>query len=218
VEPVLHVVSDRHRHTLPLPEALALAAQGGAHVLQIREKKAPAAEVYDLCLEVRARCEEAGVRPKLFVNDRIDIAIAIGADGVHLAAKSLPVAVVRRIAKESGWPGVIGCSVHSLEEAVAAEAAGADYVTFGHVYASESHPGVPPRGVYALRRVVEAVNIPVIAIGGIDHTNVSAVLATGCRGVAVIGAVLNQPDPRAAAARIVAQMRAERGRPDEPGI
>ncbi|MCL6517643.1 thiamine phosphate synthase, partial [Alicyclobacillus sp.] len=193
MNPVLHVISDRQRHALPLPEALTQAALGGADVLQIREKKAPAAEVYALCLEVRERCQAAGVRPQLFVNDRIDVAIALEADGVHLAAKSLPVAVARGLAERSGWKGVIGCSVHSLEEAIAAEASGADYVTFGHVFASESHPGVPPRGLYALRRVVEAVRIPVIAIGGIDPANVAAVLATGCHGVAVIGAVINQP-------------------------
>ncbi|MBX5437828.1 MAG: thiamine phosphate synthase [Alicyclobacillaceae bacterium] len=196
---VLHVLSDRSRHRLPLLSALTEAARGGADVIQVREKRAPAADVYQFCEDLRKSCQAAGLAVQLFVNDRLDVAMAAAADGVHLAAKSLPVAVARKVCRQTGWQGLIGCSVHSLEEALAAEQAGADYVTFGHVYASESHPGLPPRGVRELARIVDALHIPVVAIGGITAANAEPVLQTGCSGIAVIGAVLDQDDPCAAA-------------------
>ncbi|WP_284285927.1 thiamine phosphate synthase [Alicyclobacillus fastidiosus] len=158
-------------------------------------KKAPASETYGLVRELQQICTEERLSSRIFVNDRVDIALSTDVAGVHLAAKSLPIPAVAQLRRQTGWHGLIGCSVHALDEAIRAERAGADYVTFGHVFASESHPGLPPRGLYALRRVAEALSIPVIAIGGIDKTNVGAVLETGCSGVAVIGSVLNAEDP-----------------------
>jgi thiamine-phosphate pyrophosphorylase len=96
----------------------------------------------------------------------------------------------------------VGRSVHSLAEAVTAADAGADYVTFGHVYPTTTHPGLPPRGLEALHTIVQAVDVPVIAIGGITVDNLADVLATGCAGVAVISAILSNPDPRCASARL----------------
>lgn len=195
---VLHVISDRNRHRLPILDALVQAAKGGADVLQIRDKKAPAAETYALVGQLQQRLYTAEIAPDLLVNDRTDIAIAADLTGVHLAAKSLPIAVVAMLRDRAGWSGSIGCSVHSFDEAVEAQHAGADYVTFGHIFTSESHPGVPPRGLRELRRIVDALSIPVMAIGGIDQTNVGAVLDTGCSGIAVIGAVLDTDNPLAA--------------------
>ncbi|SIS52590.1 thiamine phosphate synthase [Alicyclobacillus vulcanalis] len=200
---VLHVLSDRSRQAaVPLEEALWLAAEGGADVLQVREKKAPALAVYEMTRSLLSRIRDGGLATSVLVNDRVDVALAAGANGVHLAAKSLPVGAVRDLLAAVQKPLVIGCSVHSLEEALAAEAAGADYVTFGHVFPTASHPGLPPKGVRELARVVEALSIPVVAIGGIDAANVAEVLAAGASGVAVIGAVVESPDPRGAAARI----------------
>ncbi|MCL6632678.1 MAG: thiamine phosphate synthase [Alicyclobacillus herbarius] len=213
---VLHVVSDRQRTRLPLHESLLQSVEGGADVIQWREKKAPAAQSYQECSAFLQAMADAGQQAALFVNDRLDVAMAVGALGVHLAAKSLPVAVARRVADRAQWPGLIGCSVHSFEAAVAAAQAGADYITFGHIFASESHPGLPPRGVGELRRIVEAVSIPVIAIGGIDHTNVDVVLATGCSGVAVIGAVIGHPNPRQAARQLKQAMARSPVQPKHP--
>jgi thiamine-phosphate diphosphorylase len=192
---VLHVISDRTRHRTPLLEALLLAAEGGADVIQIREKKAPVSETYSFVTELLENLMIKQVSPAVFVNDRVDVALAANVSGVHLAAKSLPIPVVDQLRRRANWFGQIGCSVHSLEEAIAAEQSGADYVTFGHIYASESHPGLPPRGLPALRRVVDALSIPVIAIGGIDRFNLASVLETHCSGVAVIGSVLNATSP-----------------------
>lgn len=194
---VLHVISDRIRHRLPLLEALVESAKGGADVIQVREKKAPASETYALVRQLQRSLSKHGLASDIFVNDRVDIAMAASLSGVHLAAKSLPIPVATQLRNQVEWSGYIGCSVHTLDEAMAAEQAGADYVTFGHIFASDSHPGLPPQGLHALRRVVEALTIPVVAIGGIDHTNVDTVLSTACSGIAVIGAVLNADSPLA---------------------
>lgn len=203
---VLHVISDRRRHRLPLFEALVESARGGADVIQVREKKAPAAETYILVQQLQQAISKHQLQTQTFVNDRADIAMAADIGGVHLAAKSLPIPVIVQLRRHTDWSGRIGCSVHTLEEAMRAQADGADYVTFGHIFASESHPGVPPRGLSALRRVVDSLSIPVIGIGGIDRRNVAAVLATGCSGIAVIGAVLDSEQPFEATKSLKAEM------------
>ncbi|GMA56755.1 thiamine-phosphate synthase [Alicyclobacillus sacchari] len=182
----------------------------------MRDKKVPASVTYDLVGELRASLAVRACHPQLFVNDRVDIAIAADLDGVHLAAKSLPVDTVHALRKRLDLTFAVGCSVHASDEAVAAERAGADYVTFGHVFPSASHPGLPPQGLRALERVVEAVSIPVIAIGGIDERNVREVLATGCSGIAVIGAVLAADRPRDAASRLKDAMASANVNPKVP--
>lgn len=192
---VLHVISDRHRHRLPLLDCLIEAIRAEADVIQIREKKAPALETYEFIVQLQRILLEQQLQTRIFLNDRLDLAMALQLSGVHLARKSLPIDAARQLCHQIGWYGVIGCSVHSIEEAEQAEQLGVDYVTFGHVYDSESHPGVPSRGVYALHRVVEKLSIPVVAIGGIAAYNLLPVLETGCSGVAVIGAVLDAKNP-----------------------
>lgn len=215
---VLHIISDKQRHHLPLVDALVESALGGADVLQIRDKKSPAAETFELSQTVLTRCRQKNLKPKVLINDRVDIALALPADGVHLAGKSLPASVVRQLRDRASWNGIIGCSIHSFDEALEAAAAGVDYITFGHIYASESHRDVAPRGLRALARIVEAVPLPVIAIGGIDASNVLPVLETGVSGVAVIGAVLGSPDPRRAALTIKEQMLKSSSKPLHPFV
>jgi thiamine-phosphate pyrophosphorylase len=168
--------------------------------VQLRDKSASAAalmvQARELLSVTRAGRREAAY---LSINDRLDVALASGADGVHLAGQSLPVdTAVELVAGRA----LVGRSVHALDEAVSVARAGADYVTFGHVFPTSSHPGLPPRGLDQLRAIVDAVDIPVLAIGGITVENLDAVLATGCAGVAVISAILSSPDPRDAAARL----------------
>jgi len=203
---VLHVVSDRNRNDIPLEEALIAAALGGADVLQIREKKAPAMKVRETCERVQKACTELGISPLLMVNDRVDVAMSIPTAGVHLAAQSLPLHTVLTMRRQFHWNGLVGLSVHSVEEAQAAALLGADYVTYGHIFASESHTGQTPRGLHALERLVAAIDIPVIAIGGIDARQVGPVLETGCAGIAVIGAIIGQPDVTAATLWLKEQM------------
>ncbi len=190
---------------------LAAALRGGVDALQVREKSAAAVEVWQLTLAAARLARRHGAL--VLVNDRVDVAVATAAHGVHLAARSLPPEVARSLLR----PGqLVGCSVHSVEEAVAAARAGADYVTFGHVYDTSSKPGLPPRGVSELARVVEAVPIPVLAIGGINADNVARVLATGCAGIAVISAIQGEAEPEEAARRLRAALDATPYQPRHP--
>lgn len=203
---------DHHRHLQLITEATSLltddglgrvvAAMGaGVDSVQIRERKATARHLLEAARRLLIPASEYGT--VITINDRVDVALALlpacratssGAFvsiGVHLGGHSLPVALVR-----SHLPlPLVGVSVHSLEEARNATHDGANYLTFGHVYPSNSHPGVPPRGVGQLAQVVAEVEIPVFAIGGIDVHNVHDVRATGCAGIAVISAIMKAPDP-----------------------
>lgn len=191
---VLHVVTDALESRLPLAAALRAVAGAGADAIQVREKGRPAQALLE-----GTRAALVSGCPCVLVNDRVDVALAAGAAGVHLPARGLPVALARSLLpRAQGW--WLGVSVHAVEDAVAAARDGADYVTFGHVFQTESKPGLPPQGVAALRRVVAAAPLPVLAIGGIAPANVGAILETGCAGVAVIRAVLGAPDPGAAVA------------------
>ena len=133
--------------------------------------------------------------PVLFVNDRADVALAAGVRGVHLGARSLPVAVVRRLLPEAS----IGYSAHSAAESARAEAEGANFVFAGSIYPTASHPGAPAAGVAFLRKCAAACRIPVLAIGGVTAERVAEVREAGAYGVAVISAVWDAPDPVQAA-------------------
>jgi thiazole tautomerase (transcriptional regulator TenI) len=175
-----------------LGEAAAIAGslpQGLADALFIREKHRGAREVAEWYDTLRRSAPDLPV----FINDRLDAAAAVGAPGVQLGYSSLPPQAARRILA----PGTrIGVSVHSPEEAAAVSLEGAaDYVLFGHIYATASKAGLAPRGPEALRKVVAASAIPVIAIGGIGPEHVHEVLATGCAGIAVLSGVLLYTTP-----------------------
>ena len=197
----LHLVTEPRYRSAELIEAVAQAAEGGVDWVQLRDKSASALAMHTQASQLMGVLRPSGAY--LSVNDRLDVALAAGAHGVHLAGQSLPVEAA--VALAAGRL-LVGRSVHSLPEARAAAAAGADYVTFGHVFPTTSHPGLPPRGLSELREIVRAVDVPVLAIGGITVNNLPAVLATGCAGIAVISAILAQPDPRAAAARLRAAL------------
>src|SRR5438105_2544942 len=177
--------------------AVALALDGGVDWIQLRDKSASAAALFAQARQLRAITKPHNAN--LAINDRLDVALAVHADGVHLAGQSLPVAEAVRIA--SGRL-LVGRSVHGLDEATQAAEEGAEYLTFGHVFPTTTHPGVPPRGLAELEAIVNKVEVPVLAIGGITADNLDAVLATGCAGVAVISAILSDAEPSRAAARL----------------
>ncbi|WP_232463329.1 thiamine phosphate synthase [Tumebacillus avium] len=204
----LHVITDGIRQVEELKTIVRLAVQGGADVIQLRYKSAPALDLFRLGAEIHPLIQQEGGR--LLINDRADVALALDAGGVHLAAKSLPIASARPLFLPEKW---IGCSVHSVEEALDAQEQGATYITYGHIFATGSKPGLPPRGLDALRKVVEAVEIPVLAIGGITTDNIEDVLATGAAGIAVISAVMADGDPKRAALALREKMDASAHRP-----
>jgi thiazole tautomerase (transcriptional regulator TenI) len=170
--------------------SLSDEAIGAFDVLHIREKHRPAREQTEWFRALRTLLPDKAI----FINDRLDAAWAVHADGVQLAWHSLPPEQARLLLPIIS---VIGCSVHSPEEALAAQLGGADYVLFGHVYQTTSKEGLPARGLAALQETVQAVSIPVIAIGGITANRVPDVLNTGCAGVAVMSAFFEAPDATA---------------------
>jgi len=169
------------------------ALAGGADCVQLRDKSASAGAMLQQARALRDLTRAHGAW--LSINDRLDVALAVGAEGVHLAAQSLPVA--EAVAVAAGRL-LVGRSVHSLAEARAAAADGADYITFGHIFPSTSKPGEAPRGLQQLAEVVQGVDVPVMAIGGITSANLESVLAAGAAGVAVISAILSAPEPQSA--------------------
>jgi thiamine-phosphate pyrophosphorylase len=176
------------------------ALSAGAPSIQLRAKEATARELTAMVQVLLPSVRAAG--SLLFVNDRLDVALAAGADGVHLGPDDLPVRDVRSTVADDF---IVGYSTDDPEEAAQAQADGADYLGSGTVYATtnKSDPG-EVIGVEGLRRVVEAVSIPVVGIGGITPDRAEAVAETGASGIAVIGAVMSAADPGDAVRRLMA--------------
>lgn len=197
----LYVVTDRHQTAGRALEAVVeAAARGGAGAIQLREKDLSARDLYALGARLQAVLAPYSV--PLLINDRLDVALALDAAGVHLAGHSLATAAARRVL---GAHRLLGVSTHSVEEARQAAAEGADFVVFGPVFETPSKLAYgPPQGLQHLATVVRQVPIPVLGIGGIDVTNLPQVLQTGAYGVAMIRAVLAAPDP----CRATQQLRA----------
>jgi len=173
-------------------DLLAAALAGGVDVVQLREKDATEDEVLCAAGTFRARCDEAGA---LFVlNDRPDLAVAAGADGVHLGQDDLPVDEARSIV---GDDRLIGRSTHSAEQIDAAT--GVDYVAVGPVHATPTKPGRPAVGLDPVRHAAAHARVPFFAIGGIDPGNVDGAIAAGARRVVVVRAIAEAADPEAAA-------------------
>lgn len=188
----LYLITDRHqtagRNLLAVVE---VALEGGVRAVQLREKDLPPRELLELARAMRDLTSRYGA--KLLVNDRVDIALAAGADGVHLGEASIPTDVARQLL----GPGrLIGVSCHSREGALTAERSGADFITFGPVFPTPSKAAYgAPVGVARLAETVAHLGIPVFALGGIKRENTPAALAAGVAGVALISAVIAAGNP-----------------------
>jgi thiamine-phosphate pyrophosphorylase len=191
----LHLLTDVVLQSRFSHEDLArLGIAGGADTIQLREKGGSTRRMIEVAKRIAAVCRQAGV--PLIVNDRIDVAIAAEADGVHLGQSDFPIPMARELL---GQDKLIGGSAATLEEARICLAEGADYVGFGPVYATGSKADAGPvSGPKALNQVVETIPLPVIAIGGITAENVAEVMKAGAHGIAVISAVCCQIDPEGA--------------------
>jgi thiamine-phosphate pyrophosphorylase len=173
---------------------LEQALDGGVRAVQLREKDLDGKKLFDLAEKARDLC--ARYRAAFFINDRIDVARAVDADGVQLGQTSLPIAVARELL---GPTAAIGASTHSLKEALDAERQGADFVLFGPVYFTPSKAVFgAPQGLAALKKIVENIALPVYAIGGIKPENVREVMDVGVCGIALISAIMAALDPKTA--------------------
>ena len=191
----LHVITDttiqsRFTHA----ELAEMAIEGGADTIQFRQKDGSTRELVESAKTVQAVCAAHGV--SLIVNDRADIALAVGAGGAHFGQNDLPIAIGRRILSPDM---IIGASARTEEKILEAISAGADYIGFGPIYQTSSKPDAEmPKGLDALRRMSEIAQCPVIAIGGIMAETAYQVIRAGAHGIAVISAVCGQADPAAA--------------------
>ena len=192
----LYLITDRKVATKPLPEAVRQALEGGVRCVQLREKDLPIRELLALAQELRSITREFGA--KLIINDRVDVAVAVEADGVHLGTKSMPPQGARKIVRKSM---LIGVSTHLLDEAKAAQDGGADFITFGPIFdtPSKAQYGLPV-GVKSIRCIKNEVSIPIYAIGGIKSGNILQAMSAGADGIAVISAIMTADDIRKTAA------------------
>lgn len=184
----LYQITDRKlfRNTDEMISVIEVALDAGLKALQMREKDLSDMDAFDLASRLRILTQR--YKAKLFINERVDIALCSGADGVHLGFSGMPLEAARRVA---GDRLMIGVSTHSIEQAKSAEAEGADFITFGPVYATPSKLKYgPPVGIAALKAAAECVKIPVFALGSVDSGNIDEVKRSGAYGAAVIRAGL----------------------------
>lgn len=191
----LFMITDPDASTRDVSVHMRAAIRGGATHLVVRRPKASAASLYAIATEF-CPTFRSGADWSLIVHDRIDVALTMHAQGAHLGRGGLPIGPAKGLL---GRDRVLGTSVHNSGQANSAVLELSDYIMFGHVFDSESHPGQPGCGLDALREVCELVPIPVIAVGGITPERVDEVLAAGAAGVAVIRAISRAPDPELAA-------------------
>lgn len=202
--PRLHVLTDPVGDRRAV-EVVAAALEAGARCIQVRAKRLSDRDHLAFAVEVVARCREVGA--VCLVNDRVDIALASGADGVHLGADDLPIADARAVA---GDRLVIGGTARDPVTAAAAVAAGADYLGAGPLYTTTTKEGLPdPIGHDTLAAIARTVPVPVLGISGITAERVPEVLATGAHGVAVTAAVTDAADPGSATAALLARLPEE---------
>lgn len=192
----LYLVTDRMRmSTRTLGEAVEQAVIGGCTLVQLREKEIPASDFYMLALEIKKITDRYGI--PLIINDRIDIAMAAGAAGVHIGQQDIPADIARKVI---GKDMLLGVSVGSVAEAIDAVKAGADYLGVGAMFPTGTKPDAGFVSMEELGRIRKAVDIPIVVIGGINRENAMLFRPMGVDGLAVVSAVIAQPDIKASAA------------------
>ena len=192
----LYLVTDRGlargRSTLEIVKA---AVSGGVTCIQLREKDCSTLDFIEQALAVKD-CLGARQIP-LIINDRLDVALAVGADGVHLGQSDMPLEMAQKIA---GPSMLIGISAESLQDAIEAENGGADYLGVSPIYATPTKTDTaPPLGLQGLREIKNRVKIPLVGIGGLNNSNAAEVIRNGADGVAVVSAIVAAEDPETAA-------------------
>lgn len=193
----LYLVTDPKLSGGDLPGKVEAAIQGGVTLVQLREKTADSRQFLETALRVREVTDRYGI--PLIINDRIDIALACNAAGVHLGQQDIPCKIAREIL---GPDKLIGVTAKTVEQAIQAERDGADYLGCGALFPSGAKPEAQPMTLSTLSEILASVHIPVTAIGGINAENVHLPVEAGANGVAVVSAILGQPDVSAAARKL----------------
>ncbi|SES64076.1 thiamine-phosphate diphosphorylase [Natronincola peptidivorans] len=196
----LYLITDRHLvGTKDFFDSIAKALEGGVTLLQVREKDISSKEFYDISLKLKKIAHAYNV--PLIINDRLDIALAVDADGLHIGQSDLPIDVVRKILGESK---ILGYSVSTIQEALYGQRMAADYLGAGAVFSTDSKADAGEAiGLEGLKKIVAAVSIPVVGIGGISISNINKVKSTGADGISLISAILSQEDTCKAAKELI---------------
>lgn len=192
------IIQNKYSHL----DIARFAIVGGADMIQFRDKRMSTGDLLETALKIRSLCKRNKVM--FIVNDRVDIALLSDADGVHLGSEDIPISEARKLL---GQRKIIGRTAHNIDEAVRAEKDGADYLGYGHIFATISKiKTTPPVGLIELNKVCKIIKIPILAVGGIDPSNARSVISTGVHGIAVIGAVVKSSDPTEAVKKLKEQI------------
>jgi len=187
----LYLVTDNSDDVEKFLNTIEEAIKGGTTVVQIREKTADTLDFYNLALKVKDITAKYDV--PLIINDRVDIALAIDADGVHVGQSDMPCEVTRKLIGEDK---ILGVSAATIDEAIKAEKDGADYIGTGAVFPTKTKSDAPSVTKQELKEIVESIDIPVVAIGGITLENASQLTDTGIKGLSVVSAIMSSENPK----------------------
>lgn len=194
----LYLVTDKSDDVEKFLKTIEEAIKGGVSVVQIREKTAETLDFYNLALKVKEITTKYNV--PLIINDRVDIALAIDADGVHVGQSDMPCEVTRKLI---GIDKILGVSAATITEAKKAQKDGADYIGTGAVFPTATKDDAPSITKQNLKEIVESIDIPVVAIGGINNDNASELTDTGIAGLSVVSAIMSADDPKKASEELL---------------
>ena len=194
----LYLVTDKSDDVEKFLKTREDAIKGGVSVVQIREKTAETLDFYNLALKVKEITTKYNV--PLIINDRVDIALAIDADGVHVGQSDMPCEVTRKLI---GTDKILGVSAATITEAKKAQKDGADYIGTGAVFPTATKDDAPSITKQNLKEIVESIDIPVVAIGGINNDNASELTDTGIAGLSVVSAIMSADDPKKASEELL---------------
>ena len=198
----LYLVTDRSgMGECEFESKIRSAVEGGCTMVQLREKNVNSYLIYQRALSIKKITDEYHI--PLIINDRLDIMLAVGADGVHLGQQDIPVKIARKLI---GKDKIIGVSAHCPEEAEKAEQDGADYLGVGAIFPTETKKDIIITPVNVLREIKETVSVPVVAIGGINQNNINTLKGSHVDGVAVISAIMKSKDPKSSAVALKASV------------
>ncbi len=199
IDYTLYLVTDRDlMSTKTLEEAVEQAIQGGCTLVQLREKTASSRNFYETAINVKTITDKYNI--PLIINDRVDIALAIDADGVHVGQSDLPAAVVRKII---GKDKILGVSAGTVEKAIEAQREGADYIGVGALFSTSTKTDAKSVSRETLMKIIKEVSIPVVGIGGINSENAVQLKNTGINGIAVVSAIIAQKDIKSSAKKML---------------
>ena len=194
----LYLVTDKSDDVEKFLKTIEEGIKGGVTVVQIREKTADTLDFYNLALKVKEITSKYNV--PLIINDRVDIALAIDADGVHVGQSDMPCDVTRKLIGENK---ILGVSAATIDEAKKAEKDGADYIGSGAVFPTSTKDDAPKITKKELKEIVDSINIPVVAIGGITIDNASELTNTGIAGLSVVSAIMSADNPKESSKKLL---------------